>query len=225
MSEPLTLRPRSGPENDLLLDHFAALRTIRSIRWVFFLLLILAMLVPVAVFWLAWNQVRPPPVDSTAAQSVSPESGSTAGSISVDEARWHRPAALALHLGLAAAIASIVLLALLYLLGLNVSLSGRLGGAHDAVSALVWMVLLGLLVLPWQHWLGLSESPQMFFSLDALLQHTRAHRLGEAAALGYYPRFLGLPLFGLLAAMVADRRFARSYRAALQRMNGVAGLP
>jgi hypothetical protein len=203
-----------GPE--LLEDYVSAVKTIRSVRGLIFIFLVLALLVPLASFAGAQfgNIERPDrssPEASTAAEVAEPDS--------YFDLRLYDLADRTMRVAPFIARLMTLMLVVVYLVSTNVCLSGRLGGASDSVAAFFWAVFLMLLLIPWQSWIGGAEHLAIYYDLDTMLDSRE--NLGDhwTELLSHYVRFLVLPFVGLLTAVVADLRFGRCHREVMKRIH------
>lgn len=128
-----------------------------------------------------------------------------------DQLRWILPATKFL------AMVCSLLLTVTLLMGLQLAMVGRTGGAGPLASSLVWSLVLAVLLLPWQQMLPGTALTGALFSLDELLGGTQAMRLLPrdmpwAGPTWYYARFVGYPVVALLVWSLVGSRFTLGYR-------------
>ena len=218
MAEEPNLRVKSSFDRELLGDYVSALKTIRAVRGAFALLLILSLLIPLACFGGVQVDWLHQPEPASPAGAVSDDGVSAEGALGISEDRLYTLALHAMRFTPFVARLMTLLLIFVYLMSTNICLSGRLGGANDSIVAFLWAVLLMLLLIPWQRWIGAGGSVAVFYDLDALLEAQSSLGGERMVRLGHYVRFLLFPFLGLLTVVVADIRFGRCYRQAMQRI-------
>ncbi len=116
------------------------------------------------------------------------------------------------------------LLALTLLLGVLVSLVGRLGGVGALLSAFFWSLWLLALLTPWQQTLHSIFLPGATFGLEELVTFTKEVRSAWGATdvslfthIWYYARFAAYPLLTLAVWGVVQLKCSRGFgRMALQ---------
>ncbi len=218
MANKPDLRAQGRINHESLDDYISAMKTIRSVRSVFFLLLVVSLLIPLACFGGAtWGKIQPS--ESVGfSDNASGQPPAAARAPGVSEGRLYEIARHSMRFAPFVARFTILLLILIYLISTNVCLSGRLGGAHDSIVALFWAVFLMLLLIPWHSWIGAGDRVNLFYDLDALLDAQRNLSENWLARLGHYVRFVLFPFLGLLTAVVADIRFGRCYRQVMRRI-------
>jgi hypothetical protein len=108
------------------------------------------------------------------------------------------------------------LLALIYFIGMNVCLAGRLGGATGTTSAFFWSMLLVGLLIPWQRLLppGGAWTWTVFCDFAELQQVAVAQPTALVDHVLHYARYLGAPGLTILIALLAGLRFGSGYRTA-----------
>lgn len=214
MVDQPSLQLKGSGDREHLKDYIAALKTVRSIRGVFFGLLVLSLLVPLACFAGAeWGKLQQP----EAAQLSTEESTVEVSSGGFSD-RLYDIADATLMLGPFVARLMTLLLILTYFITVHMCLTGRLGGANDSIVAFFWAVFLFLLLIPWQNWIGGGERMRVFYDLGGLLDAQDSLGGDWLTKLTHYVRFIFFPFLGLLTAVVADIRFGRCYRLAMARI-------
>lgn len=209
MAESTSLRPKTDADRELLEDYTSALKTIRSVRSIFFGLLVLSLLVPLASF------------GGVASKRIQAPAGgllSSAGAPDVSGITLYAAADAGMRFAPFLARLMTLMLVLVYLISVHVCLSGRLGGANDSIVAFVWAVLLLLLLIPWHTWMGGQMRMNVYYSLSSLVDAQNSTGQGLASQLQHYVRFLLFPFLALLTAVVADIRFGRCYSQAMKRI-------
>ncbi len=215
MADQPSLQLKGSGDREQLEDYIAALKTVRSVRGVFFGLLVLSLLVPLACFAGAeWGKIQQPEAAQVSAQEPAVELAPGGSSD-----RLYDIADATLMLGPFVARLMTLLLILTYFITAHMCLTGRLGGANDSIVAFFWAVFLLLLLIPWQNWIGGGgERMRVFYDLGGLLDAQGS--LGDEwlTKVTHYVRFIFFPFLGLLTAVVADIRFGRCYRQAMARI-------
>jgi len=104
-------------------------------------------------------------------------------------------------------VALALLLLVDLLLALNITLSGRLGGAAHLVAALVWSAALVLLLFPWQAFLANATFSSTAFKIPGVLytwEELTARARWDAASLNIWQialrwaRFVAFPLVAVI---------------------------
>lgn len=209
MADSTTLNPKADLNRELLEDYTSALKTIRSVRSIFFGLLVLSLIVPLASFGGVASKRLQAPADLLASSTAeADDSGITLYAVA-DAGMRFAPFLARL---------TTLMLVVVYLISIHVCLAGRLGGANDSIVAFVWAVLLLLLLIPWHRWMGGQTTMNVYYSLNSLID--AQNLLGESlmSQLQHYVRFLLFPFLALLTAVVADIRFGRCYSQAMKRI-------
>ncbi len=206
MTDPTNLQVRGSADRLLLQDSLGALKAVSSIRKSFILILFLALLVPLATFIGVRTDRIEAPAEGTAVQA------------SEQAVAWYDRAERLMGFAPFVARLMTILLIVTYLMGTNISLSGRLGGAQHSIVAFFWAVLLMLFLIPWNTWVGGGEFPIVFYDVDRLLAEDRNLPGPWDVVVAYYSKFLVVPILGLLAAVVADNRFGKCYQEAIRRV-------
>lgn len=113
------------------------------------------------------------------------------------------------------ALISAILLSVSLFAALMVVCAGRLGGAGQLASALVWSVVLGLVLVPWDAVFGTQFIPGVLVSRQEIVAKS-ASAVWTAAAwydvVLYYLRFVGWPVLAVLIWLTVQFKFARAYR-------------
>ena len=199
-----------------LLDHLDALGSVRAAHAVFFLLVLLALLTQIVLYCAVRFEGVKTPEGGEPAAAVAPTQ--VAGSCDAAEpestAAWRQAIAVLVPLSRFLGLVAACLLIISYLIGLNICLAGRLGGARGLTSAFFWSVLLLALLFPWQHLLlgATVQVPGVFYSFGDLQELAVAAPSGMIANLEHYTRYLGYPVLAILIALVACLRFTRANR-------------
>ena len=218
MAEEQILQAKGHVDRELLGDYVSALKTIRSVRGAIVLLLILSLLIPLACFGgVQWGKIRQP-ATATAADLASDDGAPVEDAFGISENRLYTMAQQAMRFTPFVARLMTLMLIFVYLMTTNICLSGRLGGANDSIVSFFWAVLLMLLLIPWQSWIGAGEGVAVFYDLDALINAHSSLCSEWLVRLAHYVRFLLFPFLGLLTVVVADIRFGRCYRLVMQRV-------
>lgn len=210
------LQAVEGAEEQRVYEFVLALKAIRATRIVVFVPLLGALLVPLATFAAAkWGPLRSAGSTEPVGKVVAPDADEPQTDV------WLVRASHLMTGAPAVARAATILLILLYFLAVTVCLSGGYGGAADAIIAFVWAVALFVVIVPWHSWIGGSCGLEVFYGVGDLLDAEEVHQGAwptVRADWGYYVRFLIFPFLALLAAVVADIRFGRSYRTVMRRV-------
>lgn len=128
-----------------------------------------------------------------------------------DQLQWILPASKFL------AMVCSLLLTVTLLLGLQLAMVGRTGGAGPLASSLVWSLVLAVLLLPWRQILPDTSLTGALFGLEELLSGTQIMRqppreMPWAGTTWYYARFVGYPVVALLVWSLVGSRFTLGYR-------------
>lgn len=212
MADSASLSSKADTTRELLEDYTSALKTIRSVRSIFFGLLVLSLIVPLASFGgVVSKRVQAPANMMSSSADMSDEA--------VDSGiTFYAVADAGMRFAPFLARLTTLMLVVVYLISIHVCLAGRLGGANDSIVAFVWAVLLLLLLIPWHRWMGGQTRMNVFYSLSSLVDAQNSMGDSLAAQLQHYVRFLLFPFLALLTAVVADIRFGRSYSQAMKRI-------
>ena len=203
----------SEQQRDLIQDHLLAMQTLHRMRAFFMGVLLLALLMPVVTYGLADMDLLSP----------APSTGDSAGQPPKMPVAFHL-ASGAGELAPPAARMMAVLLIVVYFLNINICLIGRLGSARDTIVALMWIGVLLLFLGPWLSDLLPAGSPRIFHSTSVVVEACGEVAQGWPDRASQYAKFLGLPLLGLLTAIVADLRLGRCYRDAVRRAKQRMGI-
>ncbi len=103
-------------------------------------------------------------------------------------------------------LSCLVLLPLMFVAVMLIA-SRASGRAHYAISALVWTVIVGALALPLDGLLHLPWQHGAFHSYDTMVADIAASESGSLGATSFYGRFLILPMFCALGAILIAWRF------------------
>ncbi|MCG3138631.1 MAG: hypothetical protein HJJLKODD_02497 [Phycisphaerae bacterium] len=190
-------------ERDRWVESLSAIRTVRGMRTILFSILILALLVPLVVYGVNYYSSMMQP-STTSAPAVGQD--------------WQRWLPMLMTAGAFCARLAVVLLLVVYFLTAQICLTGRLGGTHDALSGLMWMVVLMLWLVPWHHWMTGQPMHLVFYEVSQLQQALSGLGGDWISKAEHYSQFLVMPLLGLLTAVVADIRVGRGCRTALRRI-------
>ena len=117
------------------------------------------------------------------------------------------------------AVVSAGLLALTLMLGVKISLLGRLGGVAGLISAMFWSLILLAIVVPWQQIVHGQIASGALYNLGDLVAKAKtvkaswgAEDTSLAELAFYYGRFMALPIIALLVWLVTQAKFARGCR-------------
>ncbi|HEY3242125.1 MAG TPA: hypothetical protein VGM03_02140 [Phycisphaerae bacterium] len=183
-------------------DCAAALRHLRAARGVFTLLLLLSLLVNLGVFvaiyrfdLLSWRAAH--------AQGYTPMSVSALGP-DTPEAKLERALAVTRVVAYVAA----VLLVITFLLASQATLAARVPGAAGSLSAAMWMLLVLVLLAPWQQWVPGAGNWTAFVDLSDAQQLTEPDVAQKLADWFVYVQHGLYPLIVLAATCVAWMRFS-----------------
>ena len=107
------------------------------------------------------------------------------------------------------------------LIGIQVALAGRLGGAVATVSAFFWSLLVLAFVCPWwQSVPGLEKVPGVLYPLVELTETVHDPLpVGLADRIWELARFLGYPALLLLILLAVQLRWGRGFRQISERLN------
>ncbi len=212
--------PRENPR-ELTRDHVAALDTLRHAKNVFFWLAMISVVAHVGSWYVARHTsaldaaIRVTTLDLGGDATAGPPS--EAEFVKAD--RWRVATESALAIGGFAGRASIVMLVALYMLGLLVNLSARLGGAAGMAKGCVWSLFALAALVPWNRLTApeVSGIPPAFFSYDDLIGYINGPIADdEAAAAGAdwqeTVRFAIYPLLLGLVLVVAQLSYRAGYR-------------
>jgi hypothetical protein len=198
-------------------EAFCSTRQARNIfSWLILAMIVLQLAAFVLVNFVGVLDVlhKPAATAATSAVAVTQPTGSDAAKVWESLMRWSLPASKFLAFAFAAA------LALSLLLGLQLSLLGRLGGAASLVSAFFWSLVLLAALTPWEKIFPSSRICGALFNLGELTsyaQQVKCAWLGKSAPLWdqivYYVRFIGYPLLTVLIWLLVGMKFCRACRA------------
>lgn len=117
------------------------------------------------------------------------------------------------------AVVSAGLLALTLMLGVKISLLGRLGGVAGLISAMFWSLILLAIVVPWQQIVHGQIASGALYNLGDLVAKAKtvkaswgAEDTSLAELILYYGRFMAFPIIALLVWLVTQAKFARGCR-------------
>lgn len=208
-----------GPDMGTLPSEYsAAIRSVRTAKSVFWVLMALAIVVQLVAFGLvAWGGVVDPLYAAPAAES---QPAATAPTAAGDTAQWWRDMFYwALPVTQFLGVVMGILLSVSLLVGLNVALVGRLGGVASLASAFFWSLLLAALLMPWQYAFADSPFSGALFTYGDLYNHTRQIKVAWGAADSgwldlafYHVRFLLYPVLAVLIWLLVDLKFRRGCR-------------
>ena len=219
---PSPTGPMTPQDADNWQDYAGAMRTIRTTRRLFLLLLVLSLFVHGAAYGLGrWTRILS--ATETVQQEVeSPSPEGAPGTIELQEPAerfsWtYYVVEMVLPLSEFIGQLSCGVLLMCYLLAANVALSGRLGGVRGSLTAFFWMLVVLALLFPWHRWMGQAigdvQIPGVYLAFQDVID-VPAEFAGRKAEVIHYVRYLGYPLIVLLMALVGDRRYAKGYRLA-----------
>jgi len=203
-------------------DYADAMMSARRAKNWLFLLLLLALLGQLAIFFLVRYGVvhlpAAPGAVSTVAAATQPAAPSSAAVSS--------PAAVALvryFVGFTDFLGIILsaLLAIVLLLLVLIMLVGRLIGVARVTSALIWCVVLGVLLFPWQaflNWQQLSNGfrlPGVLYTWFELIEPRVVSDLPLDQSILLWARFVGFPVLAIIILLVLQAKSNRGLRLAL----------
>lgn len=194
-------------------DYLEALRSVRFARRIFVVLVLLSLLLQVALyltirFW-----------DVQALELLLMGSAAQPAADAEAIGFWQFALGFGLPLAHFVGACAAFLLAIACLLAVNVSLSGRLGGAQPSICSFFWAVLLLAMLVPWQQIVPVTQVPSVFYSLGDL-QHVAAFQPQIALdTIAHYIRYLGYPVLGFLVLLASSVAAGRSYRQAAERVH------
>jgi hypothetical protein len=118
-----------------------------------------------------------------------------------------------------AGLVATVLLIGTFLLAVDLSLLGRIGGPAGFVGGFFWSLILLVFMIPWQTVLNTSVACGATFNLSELVTMGKTVKPSWGAKgaqfvdwVTFYARFMAYPIIGLLVVFVVAIRFARGYR-------------
>ncbi|MFQ6047801.1 MAG: hypothetical protein ACE5K7_00370 [Phycisphaerae bacterium] len=211
-------RPSSPGEVELT-DHLEALGSVRTGRSVFAILVLLALLSQMGSYC-AVRFGRVLAVQPSAAAGPATQAAAAPAEPTRQAVAWQQTIRMLVPLAQFVGLVSALLLAVSLLVGLNVSLAGRLGGAGRMTSAFFWSVLLLALLFPWQQLLagGAMPVPGVFYGMAELERVAQSRAMSLAESIAEYARYLAYPVLAVLIGLLASVRFGRGCQAAEQRL-------
>jgi len=115
----------------------------------------------------------------------------------------------------AGSIAMLLMLPML-MVGVMLGAGSATPGVESVVSSFLWSLIIGLLVLPVGHHIGLPWSEGGFASYDNMTQHVdREMADGHWGSIPFYVRFGMLPLACLVGAGIIGLRFSNGVRSGI----------
>lgn len=207
-------------------DYADAMLVARRAKSVLVLILLLALLLQIGLFFAArYSDVIFKPADLVAtSQPIEPVAFTPAVASTPLKAssKWldmvHYLVGLSGFLGVAL---SIVLSLVLFLL-VKIMLVGRLIGVARVTSAYVWSLVLIVLLFPWQAFLSSHDFtsrefmlPGVLYTWDELLRFARFSTDDLPASVLKWAKFVGFPVLAVLMLMVIQIKSNRGLRQAL----------
>ena len=210
-------------------EYVAAMKSVRCAKNVFFLLLVLGILTEltgfaVMVFTSKLDAAHGPAagpfamVPTTGTAQTRPEIDPNASRIVQSSAMWKYFLGTAMKIGRFVAPVAAGLATASLLVGLLVTLVGRMDGAGGLSSALFWSLLLLALLIPWHHAFVPEVGPGAMYSLSELTAAAGPAVKGWGGGADgwdrtlFHARFAGYPLVALLALLAVQMKFARGYK-------------
>lgn len=211
-------------------EYVAAMKSVRCAKNVFFLLLVLGILTELtgfavmsftdrldAAYARAGSRAATAPATGPAQTrpAVDPNAPQTAQA----SAMWKCSLDTAMKIGIFVAPVAAGLAAASLLVGLLVTLVGRMDGAGGLSSALFWSLLLLAILTPWQYASSPAVGLGAMYSLSELAAEAgpTVKGWGDGAAdswdrILFHTRFAGYPVVALLVWLVVQIKFARGYK-------------
>lgn len=206
-----------------LSEYMDAMGVVRAAKNVLFILVLVAILAPLAGFVLySFTDLLDPmytPVASAADANSAPDPNTVVAQTQklqqADMLRTCFNAVLGAAKIVAPALTGLLLMTLL--LGVMVLLVGRLGGAAGLCGAFFWTLALGAILVPWEHKFPDASVCGALYTLDELAARGQDMIKGSEPVdtmelMLFYARFVGYPVIALLFWIVVQIRFARGYR-------------
>jgi hypothetical protein len=209
-------------------DYADAMLTARRAKNVLILLLLLALLIQLALFFTARysNLIVPTgePVVATQPVIEPGDAPAPAGQAQRWQDVFHYVLGGTVFLG----VTLTIVLALVLLLIVSIMLVGRLIGVARTTSAFIWCLVLLVLIFPWQAFLRdhMFESREFFvpgilYTWDELLLFAKFPERWDMTAEGagrtflHWVRFAAFPVVGLILLLVIQAKSNRGMREAL----------
>jgi len=204
-------------------DYADALLTARRAKNVLTLILLLALLLQLAIFFIAryTTLITPPMISVTTSITAAP---TTVPAVANQPNRYdlfHYLLGGSIFLGLVCTI----MLAVVLLLIVKIMLVGRLIGVARVTSAFVWTLLLLLLLFPWQAFLRNADFTSREFMIPGVLytwDELRVRVIGAGTSslpldqlILFWARFAAWPVVALVLLLVIHARSNRGMRQAL----------
>ncbi len=195
------------------MEYAAAFKTIRCAKNLFIFLVLAAIVVQLASFVMVeFVGVADEMYAASTAGGVETKPAEASPNGWVELMHWLLPGVKFV------AVVAAAILSLTLLVGLKISLVGRLGGAAGLVSAFFWSLILLAMVTPWQKVLNSS------FACGALYNY--GHLAGEAAKIKpswgaagvglvdkilYYARFIAYPVLAVFVLLIVQVKWSRGF--------------
>ncbi len=206
-------------------DYADAMMSARRAKNWLFLLLLLALLGQMAIFFLVRYDVvalhRPAlEVAAGAPATTAPSAAVIADALTPTSSAG---TLIRYFVGLTDFLGIILtaILAVVLLLLVLIMLVGRLIGVAKVTSALIWCVVLGILLFPWQaflNWQQLSEGfrlPGVLYTWMELIQPRVLASLPLDQAILLWARFVGFPVLAIIILLALQAKSNRGLRLAL----------
>lgn len=206
-------------------DYADALLTARRAKNVLTLIVFLALIVQLAVFFVGrFTNLLDSPAPIIAAPTTA--TSTTVRTAVENGPRWYDAAHYAMGGAIFLGIICTAMLAMVLYLIVKIMLVGRLIGVARVTSALVWTLFLLLLLFPWQAFLRNAEFTSREFMIPGVLytwDELRTRVLGGAwsrvdtlpTQILFWARFVVWPLIAIIILLLVHARSNRGLRQAL----------
>jgi len=205
-------------------EAFGSVRAAKNLFWLVVGLAILYQLAAfVAVDFFGLIDPSPTGVEMTAAPVGEPAATQASRQDAAEwwttVLRWTLPATKFI------ALVAALLLSFSILLGLKLSLIGRLGGVPGFVSSFFWSLVLFAILVPWRQILQSSLASGALFNLGELIEAMETVKTSWGAEppsrfqqAVYYTRFGAYPIAALLVWLVVQAKFGRGLKRIMARL-------
>lgn len=203
-------------------DYADAMMSARRAKNWLFLLLLLALLGQLAIFFLVRYDVVKlhRPTTEVAVATTAPSAAVVADVLTPTSSAG---TLIRYFVGLTDFLGIILtaILAVVLLLLVLIMLVGRLIGVAKVTSALIWCVVLGILLFPWQaflNWQQLSDGfrlPGVLYTWMELIQPRVLASLPLDQAILLWARFVGFPVLAIIILLALQAKSNRGLRLAL----------